>query len=57
VVKSVGYSSIGPRFDSQHPHGDSRPSVAPVLGALMASMGAALHAQGAHTCRRNSQKL
>ena len=27
VVKSTGYSSRGPEFDSQQPHGASRPSV------------------------------
>ena len=30
VVKSTGYSSRGPEFKSQHPHGSSRLSVTPV---------------------------
>ena len=29
VVKSTGYSSIGPGFNSQHPPGGSQPSVPP----------------------------
>jgi len=31
VVKSIGCSSRGPVFDSQHPHGSSHLSVTPVL--------------------------
>ena len=32
VVKSTDYSSRGPRFNSQHPHGSSQLSVTPVPG-------------------------
>ena len=37
MVKSIGCSSRGPEFNSQHPHGGSQPSVTPVLGDLMPS--------------------
>lgn len=32
MVTSPGYYTRGPRFDSQHTHGGSQPSVAMVLG-------------------------
>lgn len=32
AAKSIGHSSRGPSFDSQHPHGASQPSVTPVPG-------------------------
>jgi hypothetical protein len=37
VVKSTGCFSRGPEFDSQHLHGGSQPSVAPVPGDIMTS--------------------
>ena len=37
VVKSTGYSSRGPRFNSQHPLGSSQQSVTPVPGDLTPS--------------------
>ena len=33
----VGYSCKGPRFGSQHPHGSSQPSLAPIPGDMMPS--------------------
>ena len=36
MAKSTGFSSIGPGFNSQHPHGGSQPSVTPVPGDLRA---------------------
>ena len=39
IVKSTGCSSIGPRFDSQHPHGSSQQSVTPVPRDLIPSSG------------------
>ena len=35
VVKSIGYSSRGPGFNSQHPHGSLYLSVTPVPGDLI----------------------
>lgn len=32
AVRSTGYSSIGPRPNSQHPHGSSQPPVHPAPG-------------------------
>lgn len=32
VIKSTGYSSRGPKLDSQQLHGDSRSSITPVTG-------------------------
>lgn len=37
VVKKSCYSSREPGFDSQHLHGGSQPSVAPVPGDIMTS--------------------
>ena len=37
--KSIGWSSRGPGFDSQHPYGGLHPSVAPVPGRLMPPSG------------------
>lgn len=39
VVDSTGCSCRGPRFNFQHPHGDSPPSVTPVPRDLMPSSG------------------
>jgi hypothetical protein len=39
MVKSIGCSSRGPGFDSQHPHGGLEPPAIPVLGYLMPSSG------------------
>ena len=39
VVRCTGCSSRGPRFDSQHPHDGSQPSVTLVPGDLMPSSG------------------
>lgn len=42
--KSTGRSSGGPRFDSQHPHGGSQPSLTLVL------------AHGTHSCGLRRQR-
>jgi hypothetical protein len=39
VVKSTGCSCGEPRFNSQHPHGGSQPSVIPVPWDPLAFMG------------------
>jgi hypothetical protein len=37
VVKSTHCCDRGPKFNSQHPHGGSQPSLSSVLGSLMSS--------------------
>jgi hypothetical protein len=37
VVKKTGFSSRGPRFNSQHPHGISQLLITPVPGDLVPS--------------------
>ena len=44
--KSTGWSSQGPRFNSQQGHGSSQVSVTPVLGASIPSQR--------HTCKENT---
>lgn len=39
AVVSAGHFSRRPRFDSQHPHGNSQTSVTPVRGDLKPSSG------------------
>ena len=39
VVKSTGCSSRGPRFEPQHPHVGSQPSITPAPGDLVTSSG------------------
>lgn len=39
AVKNIGCSSRGSRFNSQHPHGRSQPSLTPVPGGLTPSSG------------------
>jgi hypothetical protein len=46
AIKSIGYSSREPTFNSQHPHGSSQPSVTPVPGNMTPSHR--------HTFRQNT---
>lgn len=39
VVKTAGYSSRGPGYDSKHPYGGSQPSITPVPGRVTPSSG------------------
>ena len=43
MVKSAGCSCKEPRFNSQHPHGGSQPSITPAPGDLMLSSGLCGH--------------
>jgi hypothetical protein len=46
VVKSTGCSYRAPRFNSQHPHGGSQPSIIPVPGDLIPSSAGTRQAAG-----------
>lgn len=52
LVKSIGYFSRILGFSPQHPHGNSQPPIAPILGDLVSSYvifwPLALHACGAY---------
>lgn len=56
MVKSIGDSSRGHRFDSQHPHVDLQLSVPPVPNDLMPSSGfcaLGTHVIHRHKCKQN----
>jgi hypothetical protein len=52
AVKNNGYSSRGPRFNSQYPHDSSELSVKPVPGRTTPSSGYYMHMVCRHICKQ-----
>ena len=56
MVKSTGCSSREPRFNSQHPHSHSQPTVPPVPGESSNTFWP-LQAPGTHVVHRHAHKI